>query len=167
MSEVTDNPYEKLDREKDAFVEEYGEEIKDKFNVDPEEIYKKYVTYVKPHLLVITDFIANKNKSGNKIFEKEIGYIFGLRYKEFKAMKHCFVELEEALGAERSLMKFKSAIALSEANRLKPASAKIIDIMLRKYDDEYLKKEEKPNNEHKVTIDFANGLNPLKDDDDK
>ena len=154
------NPYRALDFEKDAFVSAYGDEIRDKYNIDAEYMFIEYNSKVKPYLLVITEFKIN----GNNILQEEIAVLLGVNKALFSAMKNYFPELDGALNAKRSLMSMKAQLALLKANEIKPENAKTVDIMMRRYDPEYLKKEDAPNNEHKVTIDFANGLNPLNGD---
>jgi hypothetical protein len=151
------NPYEALDFEKSAFVSAYGDEIKEKYNIDADFMFVEYYSKVKPYIHLLTETKID----GTKIMQSEIALALGVDKALFGVMKKYFPNLEASLNSKRSIMAFKSQMALIKANELKPENAKTVDIMLRRYDPEYMKKDDTPNNEHKVTIDFANGLNPL------
>lgn len=101
-----------------------------------EEFINLYETDVKPYLPVITTFIKEDDLN-----YKEIAFVLGISKDTFYKMRQFFPELDDALKSAKSLMKFKAQFDLQKGLQLKPASGKLLEMQLLRYDDGFKKKD--------------------------
>lgn len=119
-----------------------SKDYKNKFNklgigvkVDYDWFMDTYNNEVKPYIPVITTFIKEDN-----LTHKEIAFVLGVNYHTFKMMIEMFDELSDALKSAKSLMKYKAQFDLQKGLKMKPASGKLLEMQLLRYDDGFKKK---------------------------
>ena len=144
----------RLEREKEIFIEEFGEEIKEKYNVLPDVLYTDFNSLVKPYVNLITSF-----KLENKILQNQIANQLGVNPRLFSIMRKYFTELDEALSVNSIIMKFKSrkdVLDFIEMSRESgKVNAKLLEIQLQIFDDEYKNRSEEVREGFKLEVTFV------------
>ena len=144
----------RLEREKEIFIEEFGEEIKEKYNVLPDVLYTDFNSLVKPYVNLITSF-----KLENKILQNQIANQLGVNPRLFSIMRKYFTELDEALSGNSIVMKFKSrkdVLDFIEMSRESgKVNAKLLEIQLQIFDDEYKNRSEEVREGFKLEVTFV------------
>ena len=144
----------RLEREKEIFIEEFGEEIKEKYNVLPDVLYTDFNSLVKPYVNLITSF-----KLENKILQNQIANQLGVNPRLFGIMRKYFTELDEAMSGNSIVMKFKSrkdVLDFIEMSRESgKVNAKLLEIQLQIFDDEYKNRSEEVREGFKLEVTFV------------
>jgi len=144
----------RLEREKEIFIEEFGEEIKEKYNVLPDVLYTDFNSLVKPYVNLITSF-----KLENKILQNQIANQLGVNPRLFSIMRKYFTELDEAMNGNSIVMKFKSrkdVLDFIEMSRESgKVNAKLLEIQLQIFDDEYKNRSEEVREGFKLEVTFV------------
>lgn len=144
----------RLEREKEIFIEEFGEEIKEKYNVLPDVLYTDFNSLVKPYVNLITSF-----KLENKILQNQIANQLGVNPRLFSIMRKYFTELDEAMSGNSIVMKFKSrkdVLDFIEMSRESgKVNAKLLEIQLQIFDDEYKNRSEEVREGFKLEVTFV------------
>jgi len=144
----------RLEREQEIFIEEFGEEIKEKYNVLPDVLYTDFNSLVKPYVNLITSF-----KLENKILQNQIANQLGVNPRLFSIMRKYFTELDEALSGNSIVMKFKSrkdVLDFIEMSRESgKVNAKLLEIQLQIFDDEYKNRSEEVREGFKLEVTFV------------
>lgn len=99
-----------------------------------EYIYNEYYHKVEPFLDVIAEFkLPTKG-----VTVKQVRAVLRISEKPFRLMRKVFSELDEALDADKSYMKLKAQLDLQKAIVASEyKNAKMIEMQLKRYDDEY------------------------------
>ena len=144
----------RLEREKEIFIEEFGEEIKEKYNVLPDVLYTDFNSLVKPYVNLITSF-----KLENKILQNQIANQLGVNPRLFSIMRKYFTELDEAMSGNSIVMKFKSrkdVLDFIEMSRESgKVNARLLEIQLQIFDDEYKNRSEEVREGFKLEVTFV------------
>ena len=144
----------RLEREQEIFIEEFGEEIKEKYNVLPDVLYTDFNSLVKPYVNLITSF-----KLENKILQNQIANQLGVNPRLFSIMRKYFKELDEAMSGNSIVMKFKSrkdVLDFIEMSRESgKVNAKLLEIQLQIFDDEYKNRSEEVREGFKLEVTFV------------
>ena len=144
----------KLEREEKRFIDEFGEEITEKYNLLPKALFNDFNSLVKPYVNLITSF-----KIENKILQNQICNQLGVNPRMFSVMRKYFPELNEAMQGNSMIMKFKSRkdivdfIEISkETGRV---NARLLEIQLELFDDEYKNKKEDNGKDISIEVSFV------------
>jgi hypothetical protein len=119
---------------KDKYIEQWNDELLDRYGVDAEYAYETYYSNIHPYI----DVIAKYRISGDTEFlkEKYIREQLGVGLNTWKACKASFAYLRQALKAKTNRMKFKSEIDLQKLIH-DNLSSKAVEMQLTLYNDEY------------------------------
>ena len=104
-------------------------------------IYEMYKENVRPYESVITNYLIEQRLKGNTLKKKFVSKALGVSYAMFQIMIKVF-DLDEIFTTTQSVMGLKAQMDLQKALNLKPSSARLVELGMVRYDDEYKKKDE-------------------------
>ena len=125
------------------FIEEYGVDIENKYNMQSSYLFDEYNTKVSPYISLIQQW------SADKISERRIQLALEISGNVHKACKEYFNEYKEALKNKEVVMDLVAQKSLVTAVKLNPVQPKLVEMQLKRYDDIW---NNKGNNENEINI---------------
>lgn len=122
---------------KDEFMYVFNSELEEKHNIKAEDLWEEYIIKVKPYLSLLAEF-----KLDTKMTQKQFAYTLETTPKLFWLMKKYIPEVDEVLGVKKSLMEFEANVRLMRGANMSPDNGKILEMLMKKWDSTYAKKEE-------------------------
>ena len=120
----------------DDFELVFNEELEKKHKVTAEDLWEEYIVKVQPYLSLLAEF-----KLQTKVLQDEYAYSLKTTPKLFRLMKQYIPELNEVLGISKSMMEFEANLRLIKGANLSPENGKILEMLMKKWDSEYGKKD--------------------------
>lgn len=122
---------------KDEFKQVFTQDLQDKHKISADDLWKEYIIKVQPYLSLLAEF-----KLETKMKQDEFAYTLQTTPTLFWLMKKYIPEVDEVLKIKRSLMEFEANVRLMRGANLAPDNGKMIEMLMKKWDSEYGKKEQ-------------------------